>query len=168
LSLAVYLVFDNSRIPKIDAVCETHVVRTGRNKPLIHSVVAQIALEGFLVLFVEIYGVVRAGFHAALTSCAHILVEYDNAIFSFRNGLFRAGPGTGRVVAMLTHSGTMEILQLVSCHLRPVFVNVNEFDLVVVFLFAGYLASSAAPTQFIIYYERKLIHCVGSLQVFSG
>jgi hypothetical protein len=148
-------------------VREADVVSTSRNEALIYTVIAKIALERLLVVFVETYGIVRAGFHAALTSCAHILVEDYDAVFPLRYSLFRASFSTWRVVAVPTHRGTVNIFQLFPNHLRSIFLDVNELDLVVVFLFAGHFASSAPPAQFMIYNERMLVHCFCLLQAFS-
>jgi hypothetical protein len=82
--------------------------------------------------------------------------------------LFRASFSTWRVVAVPTHRGTVNIFQLFPNHLRSVFLDVNELDLVVVFLFAGYLAGSAPPAQIMIYYEPMLVHGFCLLQAFSG
>jgi hypothetical protein len=149
-------------------VRETHIVRAGGNQALVHSVIAKIAFERLLVLFVETYRIVRAGFHTALTSCARVLVQYHYSIFPLRDSLFRTSFGAWWVVAMLTHRGSVKILQLISCKRWPDFSDTNELDLVVVFLFAGYFTGSAAPAQIMIYYERMFIHCFVSPEAFSG
>jgi hypothetical protein len=147
---------------------QAYIVRAGRKKALIDTVMAKIALERLLVVFIETYCIVRAGFHAALTTCAQVLVEYHNSVFSLRDSLFRASFSAGRVVAMPAHYGAVKILQRIACQRWPDFPDMNELDFVVVFLFAGYLAGSAPPAQIMIYYERMLVHCFCSPEAFSG
>ena len=59
----------------MNAVSKADVVRTRGNKPLIDPMVAEVAFECGLLGVVERYGIVRAGFDAALASCARVVIE---------------------------------------------------------------------------------------------
>ena len=67
-------------IAEINAVSEAHIVRARRDKPLIHSVMAEIALEGCLAAFVEADGIVGTCFDALSTSRARVGIKDDDAV----------------------------------------------------------------------------------------
>ena len=69
-------------IAEIDAVSQAHIVRACRDKALIHSMMAEIALERCLAPFVEADGIVGTCFDALFTSRARVGIEDDDAVLS--------------------------------------------------------------------------------------
>jgi len=76
------------------------IVGTGGDKPLIHPVMAEITLLGDGFILVIGNGMVWASIDAGLTSGAQIVIHDNNAVFSFADGILRAGLGAGRIIAV--------------------------------------------------------------------
>jgi len=162
------LIVDGDRIPEIDAMPKADIVCTGRNEPLIDPVVTEIALQRVLRLFVKIDGAIGARVDAALTSRARFLIENHDPVVSLRYRLLRTGFHAWRVVAVSADRRNVKILQPVLRHPRPHVGNPNELHPVLVFLFAGHFAGSAAPAAFRVNNQRICAHCFRLLQAFSG
>jgi len=149
-------------------VRQANIVRTSRNEALVYSMMTQVTLEGCLFFVVKTDCVIRASFKTILTPCACIIVENYNSILPLGDCRFGASLGAWGFVTMLTHRGTVQVYKLISLHAWTVLLYVNELDLVIVFLFAGDFARSAAPTQLIVYDQSVFVHLWGLLHAFSG
>jgi hypothetical protein len=106
-------------------MCRTDIVGTGGNKPLVHPVIAEITLlcDGFIL--VKLNGIVWACFDTGLTSGAQVIIHDNNAVFSFADGFFGAGPGTWGIIAMPTHIDMKDKLQFAVNQTGTIFLNAN-------------------------------------------
>jgi hypothetical protein len=119
---------------------------------------AKVALERGLFLLVKFYGIVRTCFYAGLAACASIGVEHNDAVVSLGNRLFRACFRTWRVVTVAANSWDVQIFPSISDNPWAIFPDIDEFDFVVVLLFAGYLTGLASPTELVIYFKSVFVH----------
>ena len=90
------------RITEIDAMGRAHVVGTGRQKPLIHPVVAEVALPGHGLISVEVDGAIGTRIDARPAPRTFLALKYDDSVAPLEDGLHRTGLGTGRIIAVPT------------------------------------------------------------------
>jgi hypothetical protein len=137
----------------MNAMGKADIICAGRDKALIHPVMTKVALlrDGFV--FVECDRIIRACSDAGLTSCTQIVFHDDNAVRPFDDRFFRTGLGTGGGVAVPAQVDLEYELRSIVDPPWAVFPHRNQFDpgSGAVFLLAGRLAGSAAPTEGIIY-----------------
>jgi len=145
---------------KTYTVRQADIIRAGRDKPLIHPVVAEVAFLGDISVHVKGDGIVRAFLNAGLTAGTHIVVHYDDTVASFDDGLNRTGLGTRRWVAVPAQVDLKRELRLAVAPPRAVFPHRYQVDPPgrPVFLLAGHHAGPAAPTQFFINFNFKARH----------
>jgi len=148
---ALHNFIDLIRISEIDAVGKTHIVRTRGQKPLIDPVMAEVALQRFLPFLIKANGIVGTFFDAGFTPGAFVVIEYYNPVLSFGDRFLRTGFSAWGVVTVQAYIGMEDEIELPLNQLGPVLSHMDEFDLVVVFLFTGHFTSPAPPTEFMIY-----------------
>lgn len=86
----------------MDTVGQAHIVGTGRDQALVHPVMAEVALLGNILVIIIIDRIIGALVDAGPTPRAQLIIHHNNAVGSFADGLFRAGGGAGRVIAVPT------------------------------------------------------------------
>jgi len=145
---------------KMDAMRQADIVGAGRDKALIYPVVAEIALVGDVLVRVEGDGVVRAGVDAGLASGAQIVIHDDDAVIALADRLLRADIGTGGIIAMPAEIHPKNKHRLAVYQPGAVLCDKYQFDAVgsPIFLFAGHLASFAAPARVMVYVYFKFGH----------
>ena len=79
---------------------QAHIISTSRDQALVYPVMAKIALLGDISIIVESDRIVGTFIDTGLTPGAEIIVHDNNSVISFRNGLLRAGIGTGRIITV--------------------------------------------------------------------
>ena len=144
----------------MDAVCQTNIVGTRWDEPLIDPVVTEVALLGYAFALVKGYCVIGTCVDAGLASGALLIVHYHDTVISFDNCLFWAGIDTRGLVAVLTHVNTEDEVGSTTHHLGTILPNVDELDAVsgVVFLFTGHLAGLTSPAGLLIYEQGIVLH----------
>jgi hypothetical protein len=147
---------------KTYTVSRADIIRAGRDKSPIHPVMADVALLGDISVRVIRNGVVRTLLNAGLTPGTHIVVHNDDAVASFDDGLYRTGLGTRRLVAVPAQVDLKCELRLIIDPPWAVFPYRYQVDSPgrSVFLLAGHLAGSAAPTQLFINFKFKARHII--------
>ena len=70
---------------------QTDIVGTGRDKPPIHAVMAEVTLLCDAFIFIKSNSIIRTYLNTRLTSGAQVVIHDDNAVFSFRDGIFGTG-----------------------------------------------------------------------------
>ena len=103
----------------------TDIVGTGGDKPLIHPLIAKITLLGDGFILVKGNGIVWASVDASLTSGTQIVIHDNNAVFSFTDGILRAGLGAGRVIAVPAQVDMKGKIQITVDEPGAVFLNEN-------------------------------------------
>jgi len=132
---------------KMDTVRQANIIGTGRDQPLIHPVMAKVALLRDIFFIIKSDGVIGTFWNAGLTPGAKIVIHDDQAVISFADGCFRAGLGAGRRIAVSAQVDLKYKFRLRIDLPRTIFPNRNQFDTLgrPVFLLAGDLTGSAAP-----------------------
>jgi len=141
-------------------VSQADIIRAGWNKPLINPVMAEVALLGDIPVHVIGDGIIRAFLNAGLTPSTHIVVHNHNAVLPFGDGFYRTGCDTRRFVAVPAQVDLKQEFRLVIDPPRAVLPHSNQLDTLgrPVFLLAGHLAGSAAPTELFINAKFKERH----------
>jgi len=157
------------RVSEIDAVGQADVVRTGGNEPPVHPVMTEVALPGHAIEGIKGDGVIRARLDAQPAPRTLLIIQDHDAVFPSGDGLFRAGIHTGGIVTVLTDGDPEHDIQLPLHDPGPVLPHRDEPDAIrrPVFLFAGDLAGSASPAEFLIDDEGVGFHTAPPLS-FSG
>jgi len=81
-------------------MCQTDIVGTGRDEPLINPVVAEVTLIGDVLVLVIGDGIVGTCVDTRLTAGAQVVIHDDNAVITLAYRFFRADICTGGIVAM--------------------------------------------------------------------
>jgi len=139
---------------------QADIIRAGRNKPPLHPLMTKVALLRDALVFVKCDRFIRARSDAGPTSDTQIVVHDDNTVLPFGDRIFRTGLDTGWIVAVPASFDPIYKFGLIIDPSRPVFVHRNQFDALgrPVFLLAGHLAGSAAPTKLFIDSKFKARH----------
>jgi hypothetical protein len=145
---------------KVNAMRQADIIGAGRDEPLIHPVMAKVALLGDIPVHVIIDGIIRAFLHAGLASGAQIVVHDNDSVRPFGDGFCRTSLDTRWIVAVPAQVDLKYELRLIIAPPRAVFPHRNQFDTLgcPVFLLAGHLTGSAAPTELIVYPHLKFSH----------
>lgn len=85
---------------KMDAMCQTDIVGTGRDEPLINPVVAEVTLIGDVLVMVIGDGIVGTGIDTRLTSGTQVVIHDDHAVIPLVDRFLRAYVRTGGIIAM--------------------------------------------------------------------
>jgi hypothetical protein len=147
---------------KTYTMSQADIIRAGRDKPLIHPVMAEVAFLGDISVHVIGDGIVRAFLNAGLTAGTHIIVHNDDTVVSFDDGLYRTGFGTWWRVAVPAQVDLKRELRLVIDPPWAVFPHRYQVDPPgrPVFLLAGHHAGPTAPTQLFINFKFKARHII--------
>ncbi len=134
-------------------MCQTDIVGTGRDEPLINPVVAEVTLIGDVLVMVIGDGIIGACVDTRLAAGAQIVIHDDNAVIALTNRFLRANVGAGGIVAMAAQVHLKTKFQLIIHQPGAILFNADQFDAVgsLIFLFAGHLTGFAAPAEVIVY-----------------
>ena len=148
-SIALFFIMSS----KIYTVRQANIIRASRHKPLVYSVMTQVALLGDAFCFIISNGVVRAGIDAGPAPGTQIVIQDDQAVLPFTDGRFRTGLNTRGGVAVSAKVDAKYKFSLIIAPPRSVFSYRNQTDPLSrpIFLLAGHLTGSAAPTKVMIY-----------------
>jgi len=84
----------------MDAMCQTDIVGTGRDEPLINPVVAEVTLIGDVLVMVIGDGIVGTGIDTRLTTGTQVVIHDDHAVIPLVDRFLRAYVRTGGIIAM--------------------------------------------------------------------
>jgi hypothetical protein len=146
----------------MDAMRQANIIRASRHKPLVYSVMTQVALLGDAFCFIISNGVVRACIDAGPAPGTQIVIQDDQAVLPFTDGRFRTGLNTRGGVAVSAKVDAKYKFSLIIAPPRSVFSYRNQTDPLSrpIFLLAGHLTGSAAPTKLLIDTDFKGSHAV--------
>ena len=141
-------------------MCQTDIVGTGRDEPLIDPVAAEVALVGNVLGIVKRDRRVGTGIDTGLATGAQIVVHDDNAVIALANRFLRTDIRTGGIVAMPAQVHLKTKFQFIINQPGAILFNGNQFDAVSrpIFLLAGHFTGLAAPAEVVIYVYFKFGH----------
>ena len=144
-------------IPKIDAMGRTYVVGTCRQEPVIHPVVAEVALLGHALISVKVDGIIGTRIDARPTPRTLLALENDDSVVPLGDGLHRTCLGTGRIIAVPTNSNAEGKIEAAFSAMRPLLSDLDEPDPItrIMLLLACHLTGHTPPAGILI--DKKLI-----------
>jgi hypothetical protein len=133
----------------------THIVGTCGNEATIHPMVTKIAFLSDITLPIIGDRIIRAFRDAGLTAGAQVVIHDNHPVVSFSDGCLRTGLDARRFIAVAAPVNVKYEFWSIIDQFGPVLTNRNQSDPVCcpIFLLAGHLTGSTAPTEFIIYAE---------------
>jgi hypothetical protein len=151
---------DLLRIPKIDTMGRAHIVGTCRQEPVIHPVVAKVTLLRDAPFSVKGDGTIRAWIDAGPTPVALIVVEDDDSVVPFGDGLCGARLGTRRIVAVPTGSDAEAKIETAVILMRPLLSDLDELDSItrIMLLLACHLTGHTPPACILVDHQRMRVH----------
>jgi hypothetical protein len=149
-----------SRLAERDAMGEAHVVGARRKKPLVHPVVAEVALLGNAPAPIVVNRFIRACVDALLASHTPIEIHHDDPIRPFRDGSFGAGICAGRLFTVPAHPDVKPEAQFAVGRMQPFLKNGDELHPLggLHLLLAGDFTGPATPAGFVINGEHRVLH----------
>jgi hypothetical protein len=147
-------------ISEIDAVCQTHIVGTGRNESAIYPVMAKVALLCHVLLGIKGNGMVRAGIHTKPAAGARFFVQNHNPVIPLYNGFNRATAYAWGIIAVSAYIRLEPPIRFVVSGAEISFGNLDQFYPFwnIIFLLAGHFTGFAPPAGYMIYDQCVFLH----------
>jgi hypothetical protein len=130
---------------------------------------AEVALLCDIPIHVVSDGIIGAFLNTSLAPGTQIVIHDDNSVIFFADGCFRTGISTRWFVAVPAKVDLKYKLRSIIDPSRAVFPHRNQFDALSrsVFLLAGHLTGTAAPTKLFINTDSEASHGI-FLQLHSS